>query len=87
MILLSVSCQSQRQNLKVDVEFLDIEVPYFPYFDKITELEDCIEIEWNNQLGYLPKDFFYALAEYVNSVDAIRVYVTTYNQEIANLPP
>jgi hypothetical protein len=88
LILLLVSCQSLRrpaQKIEISYEQLDIDVPTFPLFDRVTELEDCIEIEWQGELGYLPKEFFIALAQYVNQVDVIKVYIDTLNQE--NLPP
>ena len=88
MLLLLPSCQSLKspaQKIEISYEHLDIDVPVFPFFDRVTELEDCIEIEWQGEIGYLPKEFFVALAQYVNQVDAIRAYVDTLNQE--NLPP
>lgn len=88
MLPLLLSCQSLKnpaQKIEISYEYLDIDVPIFPFFDRVTELEDCIEIEWQGEVGYLPKEFFVALAQYVNQVDAIRAYVDTLNQE--NLPP
>jgi hypothetical protein len=88
LLPLLLSCQSLKnpaQKIEISYEYLDIDVPVFPFFDRVTELEDCIEIEWQGEIGYLPKEFFVALAQYVNQVDAIRAYVDTLNQE--NLPP
>jgi hypothetical protein len=87
LLLLLVSCQSKSpvQKIEVSYEYLDIEIPSFPYFDNVIEQEDCVMFEWRGEIGYLPKEFFIELADYVNKVDSAKAYVETLNKE--NLPP
>lgn len=89
MILLLQSCQTtkKQESLKVEITPIDIEFPDFPVVERVVQKsERYVEFYYQDVIGLVPISFFYALAEYKNSIDAIETYIEVLNRE-ENLPP
>lgn len=89
MILLLQSCQTtkKQESLKVEITPLEIEFPDFPVVERVVQKsERYVEFYYQDVIGLVPISFFYALAEYKNSIDAIETYIEVLNRE-GNLPP
>ena len=75
-MLLVVSCASKKNESEVIYEVEEIDFPEFPYFENAKMEEDgSVSFSWRGESGNVPAEWFYALAEYINGISSIELYL------------
>ena len=79
-MLLVLSCVSKKNNeIFYDAEAINF--PEFPYFESaIIEDDGTVTFSWRDKLGNVPAEWFYALAQYQNTISAIEHYLKEVNK-------
>ena len=80
LMLLALSCVSKKNNeIYYDAEVINF--PEFPYFETaIIEDDGTVTFSWRDKTGNVPAEWFYALAQYQNTISAIEYYLKEVNK-------